>query len=215
MNIEQEIRAQIEKNKGLRLEISGINNHLSILEGMCRVDAESMKRKISDAYSDGYKAGYNKGYTDKENNDEVCKELVSDIHDKAYQQGLDDAWHVARKIELNVLPNGELGLLGKEMKSIFGSTDVCIVFETFTASEAIEAIKAYDEKKDDEIRVGDVVVCRTTDEKGIATRVDNVGANVLLGSGHTGYYTFNLLEKTNKHNSSIKAILKRIIDENN
>lgn len=142
-------------------------------------------------------------------------EALEQREKEAYRKGLDDAWHAARKIELNVLPNGELGLLGKEMKSIFGSPDVCVVFETFTASEAIEAIKAYEEKKDDEIHVGDVVVCRTSKEKGIATRVDKQGANVLLGSGHTGYYTFNLLEKTNKHNSSIEAILKRISDENN
>lgn len=50
MSIEQEIRQQIEKNKGLKLEIGEINNHLSILEGMCRND---YKRQIEEAYQKG------------------------------------------------------------------------------------------------------------------------------------------------------------------
>lgn len=56
MSIEQEIRRQIEKNKGLKLEIGEINNHLSILEGMCRND---YKRQIEEAYQKGLTDGWN------------------------------------------------------------------------------------------------------------------------------------------------------------
>lgn len=143
--------------------------------------------------------------------DDLDKQLAD-----AYQRGLDDAWEAARKIAdmWSRIRDDVLLAIFRIPERIDYST-INTLFDEQTASEAIEKLKAYEEKKDDEIHVGDVVVCRTTNEKGIATRVDKVGANVLLGSGHTGFYAFNLLKKTNKHNSSIEAILKRIRDEDN
>ena len=134
---------------------------------------------------------------------------------EAYQRGLDDTWYAARKVALNELPNGERGLGMHELLKVFKSSSLQEVFRTYSASEVISKLKDCEEKKDDGIHVGDIVVCRTTDEKGVATRVDRQGANVLLGSGHTGYYVFELLEKTDKQDSSIEAILKRIRYENN
>ena len=125
-------------------------------------------------------------------------EALEQREKEAYRKGLDDAWEAARKICTGEY-KGEI------------TTDSII---NIGASDTIEKIKAYEEQKG-EIRVGDIVVCRTTNEKGVATRVDKQGANVLLGSGHTGYYVFELLKKTDKHNSSIEAILKRIAYENN
>ena len=53
MNIEQEIRAQIEKNKDLKLEIGYINNHLSILEGLLRNERDDVQKQVNEAYQRG------------------------------------------------------------------------------------------------------------------------------------------------------------------
>lgn len=53
MNIEQEIRAQIEKNKGLKLTVSEINNHLSILEGLLRNERDDVQKQVDEAYQKG------------------------------------------------------------------------------------------------------------------------------------------------------------------
>ena len=53
MNIEQEIRAQIEKNKGLKLAVGEINNHLSILEGLLRNERDNAQKQVDEAYQRG------------------------------------------------------------------------------------------------------------------------------------------------------------------
>ena len=53
MNVEQEIRAQIEKNKGLKLAVGEINNHLSVLEGLLRNERDDVQKQVNDAYQRG------------------------------------------------------------------------------------------------------------------------------------------------------------------
>ena len=57
MNIEQEIRAQIEKNKGLKLAVGEINNHLSILEGLLRNERDDVQKQVNEAYQRGLEDG--------------------------------------------------------------------------------------------------------------------------------------------------------------
>ena len=68
-NLANEIRKTIESVKDMKIQASGINNYLSILEGMIRADYQ---KQVDDAYQ----RGYNKGYADKTNNDKVGKELA-------------------------------------------------------------------------------------------------------------------------------------------
>ena len=53
MNIEQEIRAQIEKNKGLKLAVGEINSHLSVLEGLLRNERDDAQKRVDEAYQKG------------------------------------------------------------------------------------------------------------------------------------------------------------------
>lgn len=140
MNLADEIRAQIEKNKGLKLAVGEINNHLSILEGLVRKD-------IMEQVDEAYQKGYDKGYADKTNNDEVGKELAKDV----YQRGLDDAWGAARKI----VCDEELDW--NTLLHLFNRSNFEGIFGDFSPSEAIAKLKAYEEKQkaDDEIKVGD------------------------------------------------------------
>lgn len=132
-NLANEIRKTIESVKDMKIQVGGINNYLSILEGMIRADYQ---KQVDEACQ----RGYNKGYADKTNNDEVCNELAKDI----YQRGLNDAWEAARKIVLN--PN-EGGITVTDLFAIFGERSVQSAFKYCSASEAIAKLKAYEEKQ--------------------------------------------------------------------
>ena len=54
MNLSDEIRKQIEKNKGLKLAVGEINNHLSILEELARKD---IMEQVDEAYQKGFEDG--------------------------------------------------------------------------------------------------------------------------------------------------------------
>ena len=131
MNIEQEIRAQIEKNKGLKLAVGEINNHLSILEGLLRNDRDDAQKQVNEAY----------------------------------QKGLDDAWEAAKKI----VCDEELDW--NTLLHIFNRGNFDGIFGDFSASEAIEKLKAYEEKQkaENEINVGDEV--DWSGDKFIVTRI--------------------------------------------
>ena len=79
------------------------------------------------------------------------------IEKEAYQRGLNDAWEAAKK---NYLPEDHGGLLGyKTRMKVFGTDNIGWIFKNLSASEAIEKIRAYEEKKkaEQEIKVGDWV----------------------------------------------------------
>lgn len=170
MNIEQEIRAQIEKNMGLKLAVGEINNHLSILEGLLRNERADAQKQVDDAY----------------------------------QRGLDDAWECARKLYLN-----------GACKDLFGE-----YFNTFiknhTAQEAIEKLKAYEEKQkaDEEIKVGDEVVEIQSSARFCVTHfwVNNHGEKGVSGFNHecsAFQDTFDKVKKTGRH-FDIEKILEEM-----
>lgn len=75
-----------------------------------------------------------------------------------YECGLNDAWEVAKKIVSNK------GYTGEELENIFGTSTLSRIFDTYTASEAIEMIEKYEkEQKTPVFKVGDRV--RTTGER--------------------------------------------------
>lgn len=63
-NLANEIRKTIDSVKDMKIQVGGINNYLSILEGMIRADYQ---KQVDEAYQ----RGYDKGYADKANNDEI------------------------------------------------------------------------------------------------------------------------------------------------
>lgn len=74
------------------------------------------------------------------------------ITDKTYEQGLADAWELAKKIVLGI---EEGGFSYRQLEEIFDASDSNEVFERFTLEEALAKIEAYEKEK--EIKVGDVV----------------------------------------------------------
>lgn len=77
------------------------------------------------------------------------------IQETAYENGLHDAWEIAKKIECMDGYNGD------ELIEMFGTDDIEAIFAKYKASEVLEKVKAYAEQKAnnlDEIKVGDEIV---------------------------------------------------------
>ena len=202
MNLSDEIRKQIEKNKALKLSVGEINNNLSILEELVRKD-------IMEQVDEAYQKGYDKGYADKTNNNEVCKMLAKDIQDEAYQRGLDDAWEAARKI---VLSPDEGGTSLPDLFAMFGNGPMQAVFRNYSATQAIAKLKDHEEKRkaDDEIKVGDEVkrkLASENDSRGIVTKEWGDIYYIMWSDGSSGKWYKDSIVKTGRH-FDIKGFLE-------
>lgn len=192
-----EIRKTIESIKDMKAQASGINNYLSILEGLVRTDYQ---KQVDEAYQ----RGYDKGYADKTNNIKVGKELAKDI----YQRGLDNAWEALRKIVLN--PD-EGGISISDLVSTFGNASIQNICKNYSASAVIEKLEAYEEKQkaDNDIKVGDEVKSIYNGILGTATNVNGFEVCVLWRDGSVGMWHVDELIKTNRH-FDIASILKEM-----
>ena len=83
-------------------------------------------------------------------NSDYINEHFGELQDTAYQRGLDDAWEAARKIALMDTETSE---------NVTGYFGLFRIMENLTPMQAIDKLKAYEEKQkaDDEIKVGDEV----------------------------------------------------------
>lgn len=159
---------------------------------------------IEQAYQRGFKNGENSRI------DECAKAL-----DEAVIAGRDEAWEAARTIIdfwFNVAycdPNKLAQLL--DIDAHIGDCVFEKFFEQFSASEAIEKIKAYEEKKQekDEIRVGDEVTYHG--DTGIVTSIISDDIYVLLNDGCYMVRTSEVyLIKTGRHFDVFAEFFKKL-----
>ena len=151
--------------------------------------AEEARQK---GFEEGLKVGYECGQH---------KDITLD-----YQRGLDDAWNAAKQLIAKWVNDDD---------DVFGDKSMDEFIETFSASEAIAKLKAYEEqrKADSEIVVGDEVTAgkdinRT--QKGVVTYVSECKkhANVMWDNGDTGYYkTETEIVKTGRHFNFLTPLL--------
>lgn len=100
-----------------------------------------VKERVDGAYQKGYEVGQHEATT------------------LEYQCGLNDAWECAKRIALVKTDKDCPYFTVTELEKIFGCSTYQSVFDTYSASEAIEKIKVYEERqKSDEIKVGDEVI---------------------------------------------------------
>lgn len=131
---------------------------------------------------------------------------------EGYEQGLNDAWELVKKI---VLKAEKGGLNYNDFKNIFGVGDYVSVLEEFTPQEALEKMKAYEEAQ---IKVGDIVFCfadcdenwrENKEHYGVLLEIVNDIYTVLMKNGDVSEFSKNSLEKTGKH-IDIQSILEQI-----
>ena len=124
------------------------------LEELC---ADYINEHYGQLQDEAYKRGLEEGK-------KATWELVADASNAEYQKGLNDAWECARKLSWTE----KYGGYGERRDEIFGRTDFFDIFDC-TPNEAIEKLKAYEKKQDDEINVGDEV--DWSGDKFIVTRI--------------------------------------------
>ena len=90
----------------------------------------------------------------EELNSDYINEHFGELQDEAYQAGLNDAWEAARRI---VVSTDYGGIASETLLEIFGMRGYSYIMQDNTAQEAIDKIKAYEEKQKDRIEVGDEV----------------------------------------------------------
>ena len=135
-------------------------------------------------------------------------EIYTDGHKKGYDEGLNDAWELARKIY--DLPCDELEtILGVK----YGTYDV---LGKYSPQEALAKLKAYEEQR--KLEVGDVVFCfadcdeswrKNEENYGVLLEIVNDIYTVLMKNGDVSEFAKSSLEKTGKR-IDIKSILEQI-----
>lgn len=136
----------------------------------------------------------------KKTSEEYFGELQDEVYNKGLEDGRNEVWELASKIQ---------GLDCKIREKIYGIYKMPMIFEKFTPQEALAKLEAY-EKEQAEIKVGDVV----KPEKGVEFVVTYISSDShLFGITFTGD-TYSALPmkyctKTGKH-IDIKGVLRQI-----
>ena len=190
-HIAKSIRSTINMVKKLKLDISEINNHLSILESLCREDTQ---KKVEEAFQKGLEDGTN---------------LREPIAAAGHLRGLEDAREAARKIgHASQMQLKEMGFEFNSNEWFYNPSWYVVM--NYTAAEAIEKIKAYEEKqKADELKVGDVVTIKSSDKHTfVVTKVSDESVWGVDADGSWNYWAINEVTKTDKHFD-----IEKILDE--
>lgn len=135
--------------------------------------------------------------------------------EKTYEDGLNEAWELAKKIEA---PTAEGGLSGQELALIFkDGAQLYKVFKNYSARQAVTRIKEYEEeqKKAAEIKIGDEV----TDNdgwNGVVTCISPDGEYlvVTLQDGSALRWKKEHFKKTGRHFPQIAEVLKQMQEGN-
>ena len=139
------------------------------------------------------------------------------IQKTAYENGLHDAWEIAKKIECMDGYNGD------ELIEMFGTDDIEAIFAKYKASEALEKVKAYAEQKAnnlDEIKVGDEIIVtfpHTNREMSVIVyKIDHVNTTPMyycISFADSRIYTIlcdKTIKKTGRHFPQIVNLMSKI-----
>lgn len=119
--------------------VKGFNSLVIDEEGLSRLE-ELTSDYINEHFGDLQDTAYQKGYADGK------KFSVGEAVKRAeYDKGLEDAWECVKKLYLSGMS-----------KELFGRYFNAFIQE-YSARQAIEMLKAHEQKKDDKIEVGDEV----------------------------------------------------------
>ena len=129
-----------------------------------------------------------------------------------YEKGLNDAWEAAKKIwEYDTTT----------LREIFGEGIMIMdYYMIFTASEAIEKIRQYEQRQEEQIQVGDEVENTQTSARFIVTHmwVSNHGEKGVSGFNYecSAFSTaLDLVRKTGRHFPEIAEVFAKMKETNN
>lgn len=145
---------------------------------------------------------------------EVTADAYQRGYENGYQCGLNDAWECVDKI---------FDLPCKRREQIFSKCDSVGVWEIlrqYPASEAIEKIRQYEQRQEEQIQVGDEVIPRETEyDTMIVTRLwkDDYDSDCIDAIGFDGRissFLVSRVSKTGKHHEIADVLQKMKESEN-
>ena len=164
-----------------------------------KVLVKATVEKVTDDYVRIYAEGYGERSFGFDN---------APVEHKTYEQGLADAWELARKIATETKDGG---IPCDDMCVMFGTDIIPIIFEKFTFKDCLAKIEAYEKEK--EIKVGDEVVhgegsfqTKFTVTFFESNKVEGFDKN---GNTHSFCYPNPYIKKTGKH-IDIESLLRQI-----
>lgn len=139
-------------------------------------------------------------------NSDYINEHYGSLQDEAYQKGLNDAWEAAKKISL---------MTSDEIEKVFpGAAKYNRYNLGYSGVEAIEKLKAYEEKQEaDSIKVGDEVYLKDegiNGDRGLILRIDKDKETCTVmwaNDGSAGLWPVDEFAKTGRH-FDIQSILE-------
>lgn len=117
---------------------------------------------------------------------------------KTYEDGLNDAWELARKIE------NKMSLV--DLKHLFNSTKIADILDNFTPQEALAKIEAHGKSK--QIEIGDVVIDLDGNER-VVLHIEATGKAQIFSKGGVTRIHKEHLKKTGRH-IDIEHLLEQI-----
>lgn len=128
---------------------------------------------------------------------------------KTYEDGLNEAWKLVRRIACMPEYGGETATW---LKDVFGDVDVCNIIRDYSVSEAIEKIEKYESER---FNVGDEVT-DWNGEKGVITQISPNREYILvvLESGIAIRWKKAKFKKTGRHFPQIAEVLKQMQERN-
>lgn len=195
MNLSDEIRKQIEKNKELKLAVGEINNHLSVLEGLVRKD---IMEQVDEAYQQGLEDGKKAFDLLGAERDSEYQRGLSEGNDIGYKDGVKDgrneAWECAKKL-FSTMAESDI----EKAFPIEWNSGGFKALMNLQPHEAIEKLKSYE---DDKIKRGDIVNVKGScddDLLGVVTKVWEDNCYIMWGDGSGGTWCKDSVVKTGKH----------------
>jgi hypothetical protein len=152
-----------------------------------------------EAYEQGYHDGHNVCY-------ENAKDIMEEKKKEAYQCGLADAWEAARKIVK--MPDRDF--INSDILDLDPGESI---FTKYTASEAIEKIRQYEQEQEyrvgDEFEIGDgqKFIVLKMDGKEIDRYIDGDGKTYVMKE------KYRVMRKTGRHFPEIATVLEKMRGE--
>lgn len=166
------------------------------------------------------KEAYEKGYETAKHECEDCpKQAYTDaIRMEGYQNGSSDAWEAARKIGSNSMCSLEEMGFDFSQCAVDDYNPSWFVVKNYSASEAIEKIKQYEQEKEEQIQVGDEVVGTYTGEEEtepfvIIRKIPEINPTYYFGIySKSGEFCQGglKLKKTGRHFPEIAEVLQKM-----
>lgn len=129
---------------------------------------------------------------------------------KTYEDGLNEAWELARKV-VCLPPDG--GETVEWLENTFGTGRTDIILRNYSAIEAIDAVESYEE-----LKVGDEVVDKYGWKK-VVTKTHNSGEITIMDCNGVFYeccqkaWRMSEFKKTGRHFPQIEEVLKQLKED--